>query len=98
MNLQHTESIRQSLLGAPITGKHGDKEVVLKTMFPTHVAKQQTTVLKTKNNFAVLLQHDFAFLTLNIYPTTQNTILSKYSEKHWDPFDKWGISVCYHKG
>lgn len=65
-------------------------------MFSTHVATQQTTVPKTKNNcakVAVLLQHDYAFLTLNIYPTTQNTILSKYSEKHRDPSDKWGISV-----
>lgn len=99
----HCENIRHSLLDAPFTGKYGDEEVVLKTvtMFSTHVAKQQTTVPKTKNNLAkvaVLLQHDFAFLTLNIYPTTQNTILSKYSEKHWDPYDKRGISVCFHKG
>lgn len=37
----------------------------------------------------------FAFLTLNIYPTTQNTILSKYSEKHWEPYDERGdLSVC----
>lgn len=62
----HRENIRQSLLDAPITGKYGDKEVVLKTvtMFSTYVAKQQTTVPKTKNNLAkvaVLLQHDFAF-------------------------------------
>lgn len=52
-------------------------------MFSTHVAKQQTTVPRTKDNLAkvtVLLQHEFAFLTLNIYPTTQNTILSKYQK------------------
>lgn len=76
-------------MDTPVTGKHGGKEVVLKTvtMFSTHVAMQQTTVSKTKNNLAkvaVLLQCGFAFLTLNIYPTTLNTILSKYSEKHWD--------------
>lgn len=65
-------------------------------MFSTHVAKQQTTVPKTKNNLAkvaVLLQHDSAFLTLNIYPTIKNTILNKYSEKHWDPYNEWRISV-----
>lgn len=62
----HWENIRQSLLDALITGKHGDKEEVLKTVttFSMHVAKQQTTVPETKNNLskvAVLLQHDFAF-------------------------------------
>lgn len=52
-------------------------------MFFTHVAKQQTTVPKTQDNLAkgaVLTAARFC-LTLNIYPTIQNTILSKYSEK-----------------
>lgn len=47
---------------------------------------------------AVLLPCGFAFLTLNINPTTLNTILSNYSEGHWDPYDKWGISVFSYKG
>lgn len=52
-------------------------------MFFTHVAKQQTTVPKTQDNLAkgaVLTAARFC-LTLNIYPTIQNTILIKYSEK-----------------
>lgn len=65
INLRHTENVRQPLRDAPITGKHGDKEVVLKTvtMFSTHVAKQQTTVPKTNNNLdkvAVLLQQEIS--------------------------------------
>lgn len=52
-------------------------------MFFTHVAKQQTTVPKTQDNLAkgAVLTAAWFCSTLNIYPTIQNTILSKYSEK-----------------
>lgn len=81
MNLRHTErTLRHLLIDTPITGKPGDTEAVLNTvtMFFTRVAKQHTTVPKTRNHLAYMA----VFLTLNIYPTTQKTICSKYSEKH----------------
>lgn len=42
------------IIDATVTGDHGDEEVVLNkvTILSKHVAMQQTTVTKTKNDFA----------------------------------------------
>lgn len=71
---------KAAFLNAPVTGKHGDKEVVLNTVtiLSTHVAMQQTTVSKTKSNLAneaVQLPYEFALKDTEHlqYWTTQNT-------------------------
>lgn len=71
---------KAAFLDAPVTGNHGDKEVVLNTVtiLSMHVARQQTTVSKTKSNLAneaVQLPYEFALKDTEHlqYWTTRNT-------------------------
>lgn len=58
---------------------HASKKTL--TMFSTWVAKQQTTVAKTKDDLAkvaVSLQYNCTCLTQNIYPIIHETILDTW--------------------
>lgn len=90
---------KADITDASVPGKQGDKEAVLNTVttHSMHVAMQQTTVSKTKNNLAneaVQLQYEFAFKDTEHlqYWTTQST--RKDSEIN---FKRLKCTDCYEK-